>query len=148
TYVQSLAAPPDRILPLLTPLGERAWADGWDPTILHAAPEPGAGTVFVTRHAGRADTLWLLEEYDPARHRVRYVRVTPGSDVTELAIALEAAGADRTSATVSYTYTGFTPTGNALVDDMTEEHYAHRLRQLATALNHFLTTGQLLRATH
>src|SRR5262249_21989023 len=46
TYVQSLAAPPDRILPLLTPLGERAWADGWDPTILHAAPAPGAGTVF------------------------------------------------------------------------------------------------------
>ncbi len=147
-YVQHLAAAPDRILPLLTPLGERAWAEGWDPTILHAAPEPGPGTVFTTRHPGRPDTLWLMEEYDPARHRVRYVRVTPGSDVTQLDIALEAAGDDRTAATVRYTYTGFTEEGNALVASITEETYAHHLREWETALNHFLQTGQLHHGEH
>ncbi|HSP18655.1 MAG TPA: hypothetical protein VLQ79_04020 [Myxococcaceae bacterium] len=28
---QHLVAPPEHILPLLTPLGERAWAAGWEP---------------------------------------------------------------------------------------------------------------------
>jgi CubicO group peptidase (beta-lactamase class C family) len=147
-YTQSLAATPDRILPLLTPLGERAWAEGWDPKILYTAPEPGTGTVFLTGHPGHADTLWLLEEYDPARHRVRYVRITPGSDVTQLEIVLEATTEDRTAATVRYTYTGFTDAGNALVAEMTEEHYARRLREWETALNHFLLTGELHRAVH
>jgi hypothetical protein len=147
-YTQSLAATPDRILPLLTPLGERAWAEDWDPTILYATPEPGAGTVFATHHPGRPDTVWVLEEYDPARHRVRYVRITPGSDVTQLEIVLEAVAADRTAATVRYTFTGFTQEGNALVASMTEEHYAHRLREWETELNHFLLTGELHRAGH
>ena len=38
TYTQTLAATPERILPLLTPEGERDWAERWDPTVLFAAP--------------------------------------------------------------------------------------------------------------
>ena len=30
-YEQHLEAPPGKVLPLLTPLGERAWAVGWAP---------------------------------------------------------------------------------------------------------------------
>jgi hypothetical protein len=145
-YVQSLAAPPDRVMPLLTPDGERAWEEDWDPTVLYAAPAPGVGTVFTTRHPGRPPTVWFLEEYDTAHHRVRYVRMTPGSDVTQLDIALAPVGADRTTATVRYTYTGFSDEGNAFVATMTPEHYEHRLRAWETALNHFLTTGELHRA--
>ena len=50
TYEQHLAAPPDRVLPLLTPLGERAWAVGWDPQMRWEPPGGGAGTLFVIRH--------------------------------------------------------------------------------------------------
>ena len=33
SYVQHLRAPMDRVLPLLTPLGERAWASDWEPEV-------------------------------------------------------------------------------------------------------------------
>ena len=142
-YTQSLAAPPERILPLLTPLGERAWAGGWDPVILFEAPPPGDGTVFATRHPGQPDTIWLLEAFDRAGRHVRYLHVTPGSDVTEIDIALApSAGApDRTDAVVRYTYTGLSERGNALVASMTEEHYRRFMSEWEQELNAYLARG-------
>ena len=135
TYTQTLAAPPERILPLLTPEGERAWAEGWDPTVLFDAPGKG-GTVFVTSDP---DTLWLLERYDAARGYVRYYRITPDSNVTELDIVLRLVAPEVTEATVRYTYTGLSETGNALVASRTEEYYLGFMRHWEDALNRYLT---------
>lgn len=138
-YTQSLAAPPDEILPLLTPVGEKAWARGWDPVILFEAPPPGTGTVFATRDPGQPDTVWLLESFDPAARRVRYVHVTPGSDVTEIDIQLRPAPTPGlTEAEVRYTYTGFSERGNQLVDAMTEEHYRRFMLDWERELNEHL----------
>ncbi len=140
SYTQSLAGPPGEIMPLLTPLGEKAWCRGWDPVILFDAPAPGTGTVFATRHPGEPDTIWLLEAFDVAGRRARYLHVTPGSDVTEIDIALrEAPGApDRTEATVRYTYTGFSERGNTLVGAMSAEHYRRFMVQWEQELNQYL----------
>ncbi len=139
-YTQSLSAPPGDIMPLLTPLGEKAWCSGWDPIVLFQAPEPGDGTVFAVRHPGEPDTIWLLESFDAAGRRVRYLHVTPGSDVTEIDIELrEASGApERSEAVVRYTYTGLSERGNALVDAMTAEHYRRFMVEWETELNGYL----------
>jgi hypothetical protein len=136
-YVQSLAGTPGRIMPLLTPLGEKAWAHGWDPVMLHEAPL-GVGSVFSIRHPSKPDTIWLLETFDPAGH-VRYLHMTPGSDVTEIDIRLRAAGADRTDAEVRYTYTGLSDSGNALVDSWTEARYRDFMIEWEDELNRYLT---------
>lgn len=139
-YTQSLAASPDDIMPLLTPLGEKAWCRGWDPIILFQAPEPGDGTVFAVRHPGEPDTIWLLESFDAGGRRVRYLHVTPGSDVTEIDIALREAGAqDRTEAVVRYTYTGFSERGNALVGAMTAERYRAFMVEWEEELNEYVS---------
>jgi hypothetical protein len=135
-YTQSLAAPPGEILPLLTPIGEKAWAHGWDPVMLFEAPPPGVGTVFATRHHGQPDTIWLLDTFEP--ERVRYLHVTPGSDVTEIDIQLRPAADRRTDAEIRYTYTGFSDRGNALVDSWTEERYREFMRAWEEELNHYL----------
>lgn len=139
-YTQSLSAPPDEIMPLLTPLGEKAWCRGWDPIIRFQAPEPGDGTLFAVRRPGEPDTIWLLESFDAAGRRVRYLHMTPGSDVTEIDIALrEAPGApDRTEAVVRYTYTGFSERGNALVGAKTDEQYRRFMIEWEEELNGYL----------
>ena len=140
SYTQSLSAPPDEIMPLLTPLGEKAWCHGWDPVILFDAPAPGDGTLFATRRPGEPDTIWLLESFDAAGRHVRYLHVTPGSDVTEIDVALrEAPGApDRTEATVRYTYTGLSERGNALVAATTAERYRRFMVEWEQELNGYL----------
>jgi hypothetical protein len=143
SYEQRWAAPPERILPLLTAVGEKAWAPGWEPEVLFQPPQGDAGTVFITRHAhpGKA-TLWRMEEMDLAARRVRYVHVTAGIEVTELEIVLTPEGADRTRARVTYTFTGLGEEGNRVVEQQTEASYASWMREWEAEMNHFLTTGQ------
>ena len=88
-YEQRLEAAPERVLPLLTPLGERAWAAGWDPVLRWEPPGGGAGTLFVIRHPGPGLDP-LAPRHVGARGRAcpRYVHVTPGSGVTEIDIQL------------------------------------------------------------
>ncbi len=147
-YEQHLEAPPDRVLPLLTPLGERAWASGWEPDIRWEPPAGGAGTLFVTRHPGHPDTVWLLHTWEPEAGHVQYLHVTPGSDVTEIDIQLRAGGKDRTLATVRYTWTALGEPGRALVRNKTPESYRRFMQEWERELNHYLTTGKRRPAGH
>lgn len=160
SYEQHLEAPPEKVLPLLTPLGERAWAVGWEPEMRWEPPGGGAGTLFVIRHPGHlvprttgtpepgSDTVWLLDTWEPAAGHVHYLHMTPGSDVTEIDIRLRPDGKDRTIATVRYTWTALGPPGVELVRSKTPESYARFMRHWELELNHYLTTGQQLRPAH
>ncbi|HZX40359.1 MAG TPA: hypothetical protein VFE93_00890 [Myxococcaceae bacterium] len=145
-YEQHLEAAPDRVLPLLTPLGERAWAEGWEPRMRWEPPGGGAGTLFVIEHHGHPPTVWLLDTWEPATGHVHYVHVTPGSDVTEIDIRLRPDGKARSIATVRYTWTALGPPGVSLVRSKTPQAYVLAMREWEQALNHFLTTGKMLRA--
>jgi len=147
-YEQHLAGPPDRVLPLLTPLGEQDWAPGWEPQMRWEPAQGRVGTLFVTVHPGQPDTVWVLDTWEPAQGHVHYVHVTPASDVTEIDIRLRPDGESRTIATVRYTWTALGPPGEALVKDKTPEAYVRSMRHWETALNHFLTTGRKLPLGH
>jgi len=146
-YEQHLAGPPERVLPLLTPLGERDWAPGWEPQMRWEPPDR-VGTLFVIAHPGHPDTVWLLDTWEPSQGHLHYVHVTPGSDVTEIDIRLRAEGAARTIATVRYTWTALGVPGVALVKGRTPEAYVQAMRHWEMQLNHFLTTGRKLPAEH
>jgi hypothetical protein len=145
-YDQHLEATPEHVLPLLTPLGERAWAVGWDPVMRWEPAGGGAGTLFVTQHPGQPEALWLLDTWEPSAGHVHYVHVSPGSDVTEIDIRLRPDGKDRTVATVRYTWTALGPPGVALVRSKSPEAYVHFMRRWELELNHYLTTGKQLAA--
>ena len=52
TFVQKLVAPPERVFPLLCPVREADWLDGWDPLAVYTdsgIAEPGC--VFITKAA-------------------------------------------------------------------------------------------------
>ena len=142
SYVQNLKATPDRVLPLLTPLGERAWAVGWEPEMRWEPKDGGPGTLFVIRHPGQPETVWLLVAYDAAAGHVAYVHLTPGSDVTEIDIQLRPGPERNTLAEVRYTWTSLGPPGDALIQSKTPEDYQRSMRHWELALNHYLTTGQ------
>jgi len=146
TGVQTWDAPPERVLPLLTPLGEKAWAVGWEPELRWQAPGTGVGTLFVTRAHGPGETVWVLEAFDAAGGRVAYLHVTPGFLVVELAITLSALPENRTRAQISYTFTALSEAGNTQAARMTETHHAEFMRDWERELNHFLRTGRKLDA--
>lgn len=142
--VQTWEAPPERVLPLLTPLGEKAWAVGWEPEMRWQAPGNGEGTLFVTRSHGPGETVWILQTFDAAHGRVAYVHVSPGFLLVELSLALTPLPGQRTRAEVRYSFTALSEAGSARVAQMTAEHFSAFMRDWERELNHFLKTGTKL----
>src|SRR5687768_11943930 len=95
-----LEAPPERAFGMFTPLGERAWAQGWDPEFLHPLDgEAYEGSVFITRAGGR-ETIWTTIAHDPPR-RAAYSRVTPGLHAVVVEVRLRPSDDGGTLADVS-----------------------------------------------
>ena len=112
-----LDAPRETAFGMFTPLGERAWAQGWDPEFLHP-PDGRAcqGSVFVTRAGGR-ETIWTTIVHDPPA-RAAYSRVTPGLHAVVVDVRLRDAEDGGALADVSYAFTALTPAGNDAVAEM------------------------------
>ena len=143
-YVQHLAAPPARVMPLLTAARENEWAAMFQPRILHAGEPPGGLRGVFTTGGGVEQTLWTMTAFDVAAGHVAYFRTISGVLAVHIDIQLEPDGAAATAATVAYTYSALSPAGNPRVEAMTEERYAAQMVEWERALNHYLRTGERL----
>jgi hypothetical protein len=144
THAIHLNAAPDQVFPLFTPLGEKAWAAGWEPEIIYppsGAPEPGC--VFLTRHAGEPPTIWTLVTYEPRAYTLSYQRVTPGIRTARIDIScVSGEGGRATGATITYIWTALSEHGNQLLAEITPDHYRAYINGWESAINHYLAHGQ------
>lgn len=119
-----LAIPPERAFALFTPLGERAWALGWEPRFPSPVHDDSApGTVFQTDAHNRKGT-WIVVQRTPAR-RISYARVIDGQDAGTVTVALEPAGSG-TTVHVTYDLTPLTDAGERHLDSFAS-NYPHYL---------------------
>jgi hypothetical protein len=114
--------PAERALHLFTPVGERAWAPGWDPRFPAGEQGDGGapGTVFVT-----GESTWIVVDREP--RRVRYARVTPGVRAGTVEVRIRPDGA-HALADVTYETT-------ALGDDPFDPEIAHWEEAIRAALH-------------
>ena len=59
--------------PLLCPVREADWFDGWQYNMIYS--ESGLveeGAVFTTPHEGEEDTVWIVKKHDPKKHEVAF----------------------------------------------------------------------------
>ena len=143
TYTQRLVAEPARVFPLLCPVREADWIDGWTPDIVWTKSgfcEPDC--VFVA-HAEPQNAIWYVTCHDPERHHVEMLKIVPGLTACRLTIDLKPA--DHGSlATVTYTHTSIGPEGDAVVAGFTESHYAKFMEDWESRINHYLVHGKAL----
>ena len=134
-----LDAPPERAFGMFTPLGERAWAQGWEPEFLHPTDgEACEGSVFITR-AGGVETIWTTIAHDPPK-RAAYSRVTPGLHAVIVEVRLRDAEDGGTLANVAYAFTALTSAGNDAVAEMVEG-FAGWMEEWETSINRALASN-------
>jgi len=150
SYVQTIAAPPARVFPLLCPVREGEWLEGWREEVEMIHSDSGVaedGCVFRTRAAGRPETVWMITRHDPVRRVVEFARVTQGLVATRLRIRVEAAGAATSSVHVTYTLTPLAAAGAEYIGEHhSEDAFRRDLAWWEDSMNHWLRTGELLRA--
>jgi len=110
---------------LFTPEGERDWVGPhWDPVAVHPPDGPLVeGAVFTTTDVDGAPTLWLNQVCDRDRGRLEYVRVTPGSRIGVVRVALDPAEGG-TEVGIEYELVALTPAGREALAAMSESAFA------------------------
>lgn len=145
SHVMQLAAAPGEVFPLLCPVREYEWIDGWQCEMIHSASGVAeAGAVFRTSFAqdGPIDT-WVISRYEPPR-AIEFVRVNPLRAI-HYAIHLESEDAEHSGWRWTQTLTGLDAEGEALVAAVDAKVFAQKIAVLEAKLAHFLITGTMLR---
>jgi hypothetical protein len=145
TFRQSIDAAADVVFPLLCPVRETEWLDGWAYSMIHSASglvEEGA--VFTTASPGEADTTWIVTRHDRAARVVQFARFTPGSRTCVLEIVVTPVSGARSHVDVSYAYTSTSPAGDAFLETWTDAAFLAAMTWWERSMNHFLATGERL----
>jgi hypothetical protein len=110
--------------PLFTPKGEEGWVPGWKPD--YFAPDGGEtkkDMLFATGE-GSERTWWTCLEWQPEKHRVRYLRLTPDSRAAFVDVACRARDTETTLVTVSYDMQALGAAGETYIAGMTDKDFA------------------------
>jgi hypothetical protein len=143
TYTQSLVGSPGAVFPLLCPVREKDWIQGWDPILV--ASESGvaeADCVFTTASTP-ADAVWYITRHEPQSGFVEMLKITPAVTACRLTIQLRPAPGG-CEAEVTYAHTSLGPDGDSFVAAFTEAHYAKFMQDWESRMNHYLLTGKAL----
>jgi hypothetical protein len=144
THRLRLRASPEKVFPLFCPVRETEWADGWSPDlVISSCGVAERDCVFITSNK-RGSAVWYVTRHEPEQFLVEMLKIAPGETACRLNIQLSPEGAG-CEAQVTYAHTSLGPAGDELVASFTAEHYQKFMQSWEKALNHFLTTGRLLR---
>lgn len=146
TYTQRLVGEPAAVFPLLCPVREADWIEGWDPSLVvsgSGVAEPDC--VFVTSGTP-ADAIWYITRHQPEAGRIEMIKITPEVTACRLTIQLRPVPGG-SEATITYCHTSLGPEGDAFVASFTEACYRQFMQDWEDRLNHYLRHGSALPAT-
>ena len=137
SYTQHLVGTVEEVFPLLCPVREADWIDGWNPSLVVSSSgvaEPDC--VFVTS-ATPADAIWYVTRHEPQAGFVEMLKITPGLTACRLSIQLRAIEGG-SEADVTYCHTSLGPEGDAFVASFTEDYYRKFMQDWESRLNRYL----------
>ena len=143
TFVQRLVAAPADVFPLLCPVREADWIDGWDPiSVLTDSGLAEPDCVFVT--AGDSDrAVWYITRHEPDNGFLEMIKTTPDETACRITIQLRPSDSG-SDASITYSHTSLGPKGDAFVESFTEEYYQTFVQAWEERLNHYLIHGNIL----
>jgi hypothetical protein len=140
SYTQTIHAPPSEVFPLLCPVRETEWVNGWNPLMVLSHSGVAEPDCIFTTPSVPEDALWMITAYDPVGLSLEIIKLIPRVVVAKIEIRLSEAG-EGTSAEVSYTYTSLGDYGDAVLEDFSENDFTAFMRTWEEELNHYLRTG-------
>jgi hypothetical protein len=138
THTGEIGAPPEAIFPLLCPVREYEWLDGWKCEMVYSDSGVAEDNcIFTTAYSGTM--TWNVSRYEPPQ-RIEFVGMIPDMVLMRLNIVLEKV--DRgTRITWTRMFTSLSEAGHASLGSWNNE----RSQRLNNQIEYFLRTGKMLR---
>ena len=140
TYRQRLHAAPAKVFPLLCPVRETEWADGWLPDLVISSSGVAERDCTFLTPDKHGTAIWYITRHEPERWFVEMLKVLPGVTAWRLEIQLSESG-DGCFADITYRHTSIGSAGDVFVANFTADHYRGFMQEWEKELNHFLKTG-------
>jgi len=144
TYTQRLVAGPDAVFPLLCPVREADWIEGWNPPLVISSSGFAERDCVFTTSAEPVDAVWYITRHEPDAGFVEMLKITPNVTACRLTIQLRATGVE-CEADITYSHTSLGPDGDNFVASFTEDFYRQFMQDWESRVNHYLRHGKALR---
>jgi hypothetical protein len=129
----------------MCPVREAEWADGWLPELVISSSGIAERDCVFTTPDKLGTAFWYITRHEPEKLFVEMLKILPGMTACRLTIQLSAESAGCCNADITYTHTSLGPEGDEFVANFTADYYKKFMEVWQNALNHFLTTGRVLR---
>ncbi|MDJ0763247.1 MAG: hypothetical protein QNJ97_09690 [Myxococcota bacterium] len=146
-YRQHLCASATEVFPLICPVEEAKWLDGFTYQMIYSdSGVAEQGCVFMTSNPDEPDTIWTITRHDIKEKVVVFLRVTPQWLVTEIEVHLTDMADGQCSADITYTYTALGPLGDAALDARhSQKNFEQMAKHWESSLNRYLSGKQTAR---
>jgi hypothetical protein len=146
TYTQINTGNIKVVFPLLCPVMERDWIDGWECNMIYS--ESGfieKDCVFTTTHHGNQETVWHVTQYDKENHIIEFLRVTPNENTVRIKILLEEIDHSKTKVHIYYLYTLLKKNNTVIEFKAIEQSFFDSMYWWEKAINYYFKTGLKLK---
>ncbi len=144
-YRQVNEGRPEEVFPLLCPVREKDWIDGWEYDMVYSKSGLAEeDCVFTTPHHGNSETIWYINKHDKQHHIIEFVRFTPGETVVKIHIQLNELPGNKTEASITYQYTGLNEQQNEFIENNMQDSFQQSMIYWEKAINYYLKTGKKL----
>lgn len=147
TFKQINSATPEIVFPLLCPVKEKDWLDGWNYEMIYS--KSGLiekNCVFSTSYPNEMDTIWHVTQHNPEKFEVEFLRVTPKATVVRINIKLTPVENDNTEAEISYQYTGLNEKQNEYINRELDSKFEESMKWWEKSINHYLEKETVLKS--
>jgi len=134
------------VFPLLCPVREKDWIDGWNCKMIHSISGLiEKNCVFTTKHHGDLETIWHVTQYDKENYSIEFLRVTLNENTVRINIHLEKIDESNTKTHISYLYTilGIYQVKEKM--SQIEQSFLESMTYWEKAINYYLKTGKMLK---
>jgi hypothetical protein len=133
-------APPEEVFPLLCPVREAEWIEGWSAKVIFSDSGLAEDNcIFTTNLAGRGETTYVVTRYDKEQFAIEFVVFNPGMLVGKLDITVTKSAAGKSELCWTRTYTGLSPEGNSWAEAYVNGPFQQRMSGLAESMNSYLS---------
>jgi hypothetical protein len=144
-YTQKHPFPAEKLFPLLCPVREKDWIDGWEYEMIYSITGfAEEGCVFSTPADNNQKTYWYINKYDKRNFFIEFVRITANEMVVKISIEVQSESPNKSYSKIQYEYTPLSETAEKWVETELEHSFNDSMRYWELAINHYLETGEML----
>jgi hypothetical protein len=146
TFTQRYRAAAQHVFPLLCPVRECDWIDGWKPALVLS--NSGYAELDCTFITGDDDAraLWTTTRHEPDNGLIEFVRFGPHDVVSRISIHVQPTADDACTADIRYQHTALSHHADAFIASFSEAHFSSFMEVWQRRLQFYLDTGRMLPA--